>query len=127
MSRTVLIVTVCLLGVCVALILTTPTTQDYAVFLQARLDQTVQRMDATLSEQERSLLRGLYGTQGKKLVDLVVQQHTRRKNLGLFCLFESTVQGQKMIVLGVATRLIPVEGVEEATLKLGQLVPTLRR
>jgi hypothetical protein len=114
-------------GLCVALALTIPGNQGYAVFLQARLGQAVQRMNVSLSEQERSLLRGLYETQGKKLVELVVQQHSRRRNFGLFCLFESTVLGQRMVVLGVATKFIAVVGVDEAALKLGQLIPTLKR
>ena len=64
---------------------------------------------------------------GPKLIDLVVQKYTQRRNFGLFSLFESRVLEQKVVVVGVASRFIPVEGVGEATVKLGQLVSTLRR
>ena len=127
MSKASLTIVACVAGICVVLALTTPGNRDYAVFLQARLGQTVQRMDASLSEQERSLLHGLYETQGRKLVELVVQQHTRRSDFGLFCLFESMVLEQRMVVLGVAARFIPIEGLDETMLKLGQLIPTLKR
>ena len=57
----------------------------------------------------------------------MLQKHTQRRNFGLFSLYESRVLEQKVVVVGVAARFIPVEGVEEATLKLGKLIPTLRR
>jgi len=84
-------------------------------------------MDQSLSGQERTLIHSLYATQGPKLIELVLQKHTRRRNFGLFSLFESHVLEQKIVVVGVATRFVPLEGVDEATMKLGQLVPTLRK
>lgn len=84
-------------------------------------------MDQSLSEQERALMRGLYETQGPKLIDLVLQKYTQRRNFGLFSLFESRVLEQKVVVVGVAYMFLPVEGVDEATVKLGRLVTTLRR
>jgi hypothetical protein len=118
---------VVLLGLCVVLALTNPTTQEYGAFLQAQIGSAVGRMDQTLPEQERALMRGLYAAQGPKLVELVLQKHTRRRSFGFFSLFESRVLEQKVVVLGVASRFIPVEGVDEATVKLGQLVPSLRK
>jgi len=87
----------------------------------------VGRMDQTLSEQDRAMMRGLYAIQGPKLIELVLQKYTRRRNFGLFSLFESRVLEQKVVVLGVASRFVPIEGVEEATVKLGHLVPALNR
>ena len=127
MSNTSLAIVVILLGFCVALAMTNPTAQDYGAFLQAQLGQAVGRMDQSLTEQERELIHGLYATQGPKLIELVLQKHTRRRNFGLFSLFESHVLEQKIVVAGVASRFIPLEGVDEATVKLGQLVPTLRK
>jgi len=127
MSTTSLAILTIVLGLCVALALTNPTSQDYGAFLQAKLELAVARMDQSLSEQERALLQELYTTQGKRLIELVLQKHTQRRNFGLFSLYESRVLEQKVVVVGVAARFIPVEGVEEATLKLGQLIPTLRR
>ena len=127
MSTIKLAILTSLLGICVALALTNPTSQDYGAFLQAQLGLAVDRMDQSLSEQERALMRGLYATQGPKLIELVLQKHTQRRNFGLLSLFESRVLEQKVVVLGVASRFVPIEGVEEATVKLGQLVPTLKR
>jgi hypothetical protein len=116
-----------ILGICVALALTNPTSQEYGTFLQVQLGLAVTRMDQSLSGQERAMIQSLYATQGTKLIELVLQKYTQRRNFGLFCLFESRVLEQKVVVVGVASRFIPVEGVEEATVKLGQLVSTLRR
>lgn len=127
MSNASLVVVVVLLGLCVALALTNPTTQEYGAFLQAQLALAVEQMDRTLPAQERDLLRGIYAANGGQLVELVLRQYTRRRNFGLFSLFESTVLEQKVVVVGVAAGFIPIEGVEEAVLKLGQLVPTLRK
>jgi len=126
-SNTNLAVLAGVLGICVALALTNPTSQEYGTFLQTQLGLAVARMDQSLSEQERAMMRSLYATQGTKLIGLVLQKYTQRRNFGFFCLFESRVLEQKVVVLGVASRFIPVEGVEEATLKLGQLVSTLRQ
>ena len=127
MSNIKLAILTSLLGICVALALSNPTSKDYGAFLQAQLGLAVDRMDQSLSEQERALMRGLYATQGPKLIELVLQKYTQRRNFGLFSLFESRVLEQKVVVLGVASRFVPIEGVEESTVKLGQLVPTLKR
>lgn len=127
MSNRSLAVVVVLLGLCVVLALTNPTSQQYGAFLQAQLGLAVGRMDQSLSEQERALVHGLYETQGPKLVELVLQNYTRRRNFGFFSLFESHVLEQKVVVLGVASRFIPIEGADEAILKLGQLVPATKK
>lgn len=127
MSNANLAVLAGVLGICVALALTNPTSQEYGTFLQAQLGLAVTRMDQSLSGQERAMMQSLYATQGAKLIELVLQKYTQRRNFGFFCLFESRVLEQKVVVVGVASRFIPVEGVEEATVKLGQLVSTLRR
>ena len=127
MSNRGLAILVSVLGVCVALALTNPTSQDYGAFLQAQLGLAVARMDQSLSEQERALMHGLYMAQGPKLIGLVLQKYTQRRNFGLFSLFESHVLEQKVVVVGIASRFVPVEGVEEATVKLGRLVATLKQ
>lgn len=126
-NNTSLAIVVVLLGLCVALALTNPTSQDYGAFLRTQLELAVGRMDQSLSEQERALVHGLYASQGPKLIEVVLQKHTRRRNFGVFSLFESRVLEQKVVVLGVASGFIPLEGVDEATARLGQLVPALRK
>ncbi len=127
MSNTSLAVVVILLGCCVVLVMTNPTSKDYGAFLQAQLELAVGRMDPSLSEQERMLIHGLYASQGPKLIEMVLQNHTNRRNFGFFSLFESHVLGQKVVVVGVASKFIPLEGVDEITVKVGQLVPALRK
>ncbi len=127
MSNTGLAILTVVLGICVALALTNPTSQDYGAFLQTKLGLAVAQMDQSLSGQERALLREIYATQGRKLIELVLQKYTQRRNFGLFSLYESRVLEQKIVVVGMAAQFIPVEGVEEVMLKLGQLVPTLKR
>ncbi len=127
MSNTSLAVVVILLGCCVVLVMTNPTSKDYGAFLQAQLELAVGRMDPSLSEQERMLIHGLYSSQGPKLIEMVLQKHTNRRNFGFFSLFESHVLGQKVVVVGVASKFIPLEGVDEITVKVGQLVPALRK
>ncbi len=125
-SNLKLVIVASLLGLCVVLALTNPSSKDYGAFLQAQLGLAVARMDQSLSEQERALMHGLYATQGPKLIELVLQKYTQRRNFGFFSLFESHVLEQKVVVVGVASRFIPVEGVDEATVKLGRLVATLK-
>lgn len=127
MSNIKLAILASLLGICVVLALTNPTSQDYGAFLQVQLGLAVARMDQSLPEQERTLMHGLYTTQGPKLIELVLQKYTQRRNFGLFSLFESRVLEQKVVVVGVASMFIPVEGVDEATVKIGQLITTLKR
>ena len=126
-NNTSLAVLAGVLGICVTLALTNPTSQEYGTFLQAQLGLAVARMDQSLSGEERTMMQSLYETQGPKLVELVLRKYTQRRNFGLFCLFESRVLEQKVVVVGVASRFIPVEGVEEATVKLGRLASTLKR
>src|SRR3990167_2695555 len=96
LSNTALAIVVVLLGICVALVLTNPTSQDYGAFLQTQFELAVGRMDQSLSEQDRAMMRGLYATQGPKLIKLVLQKYTRRRNFGFFSLFESRVLEQKV-------------------------------
>lgn len=127
MSNLKLAILTSFLGICVALALTNPTSQDYGSFLRVQFELAVGRMDQSLPEQDRAMMRGLYATQGPKLIELVLQKYTNRRNFGLFSLFESRVLEQKVVVLGMASRFVPIEGVEEATVKLGRLVSTLKR
>lgn len=110
------------LGICVVLAATNPTTDDYLLFLKAELSQALDRMDQTAPSQEQNLLRSVFRTQGKRLIEGLVRPNTVRRNWGLASLFETRVLGVRVVVLGIAGRFVPIEGVEEATLKLGRTV-----
>ncbi len=110
------------LGICVVLAATNPTTDDYLLFLEVKLSQALDRMDQTMPSQEQNLLRSVFRTQGKRLIEGLVRPNTVGRNWGLASLFETRVLGVRVVVLGIAGRFVPIEGVEEATLKLGRTV-----
>lgn len=127
MSNKALIVLILALAVCVALAATNPTRQAYGEFLHATLAHTVEQIGSDIPEHERMLLRQLYASQGQQLIEIMVQQYTQLRNFGLFSIFESRVLEQRVLVIGIATTFIPVEGVEEVTVALGRLAPMLKK
>ncbi len=110
------------LGICVVLAATNPTTDDYLLFLEAKLSQALERMDQTAPSGEQNLIRSVFRAQGKRLIEGVVRPNTIRRNWGLVSLFETRIVDVRIVVLGIAGRFLPIEGVEEATLKLGRAV-----
>ena len=111
-----------LLGICVVLAATNPTTDDYLLFLETRLSQALERMDQTAPSREQNLIRSVFRTQGKRLIEGLVRPNTVRRNWGLASLFETRVLDVRVVVLGMAGRFVPIKGVEEATLRLGRAV-----
>ena len=110
------------LGICVVLAATNPTTDDYLLFLETRLSQALERMDQTAPSREQNLIRSVFRTQGKRLIEGLVRPNTVRRNWGLASLFETRVLDVRVVVLGMAGRFVPIKGVEEATLRLGRAV-----
>lgn len=110
------------LGICVVLAAANPTTDDYLLFLEAKLSQALERMDQTAPSGEQDLIRSVFRTQGKRLIEGLVRPNTVRRNWGLASLFETRVLDVRVVALGIAGRFLPIEGVEEATLKLGRAV-----
>ena len=121
MSNKGLVILVLMLAVCVVLAVTNPTRQAYGDFLQAKLAEAVEQIGSDIPERERRLLRQLYASQGHQLIETMLQQYTQRQNFGLFSIFESRLLDQRILVVGIAGVFIPIEGVDEMRLKLGQL------
>ncbi len=105
----------------VGLAATNPTMDGYVRFIEARLAAEIDKMDQSTPRPERDLIKGIFRSQGSKLVEGVVRPKTTRTNWGLLSLFETNVLDQPVLVLGVAGQFIPLRGVEEATLKVGRL------
>lgn len=93
----------------------------YLRFVETRLSAEIDKMDQSTPRQERDLIKGIFRSQGSKLIESVVRPNTRRNNWGLVSLFETNVLDQPVLVLGMAGQFIPLRGIEEATVKVGRL------
>lgn len=109
------------LSVAVWLAATNPTMDAYLRFVETRLSAEIDKMDQSTPRQERDLIKGIFRSQGSKLIESVVRPNTRRNNWGLVSLFETNVLDQPVLVLGMAGQFIPLRGIEEATVKVGRL------
>jgi hypothetical protein len=118
--RLSLVVTV--LAVTVVLALTNPTMDQYLIFVQAELTKAMDRMDQSTSEREETVVRNIFRRHSQELLNSVVRPHTMRKNWGVLSWFETTVRGARVVVIGIGSQFIPVEGVDEAILTLGRQV-----
>lgn len=121
MSNRVLLSIVMLLGICVALAATNPTTPDYGKFLEAALSRALDRMDQEEPAPQRKVIQDLLISQGKRVIESVVRSNTVRRNYGLFSIFETRVF-DGVVVLGVGMTFIPIDGQEDIEKKLGRLV-----
>ena len=118
--RLSLVVTV--LAMTVVLALTNPTMDQYLSFVQAELTKAMDRMDQSTPEREGSVVRNIFRRHSQELLNSVVRPHTLRKNWGVLSWFETTVLGTRVVVIGIGSQFIPVEGVDEAILTLGRQV-----
>ena len=121
MSLLRLLIVVFLLGGAVALASSNPSMGDYLQFVERELDKAMSRMNTATSTREQQFIRQVFASQSKKILQEVVLPHTRRQNWGLASRYETTVMDTRVVVLGVAGQFIPLEGVEEATVKIGRL------
>jgi hypothetical protein len=118
--RLSLVVTV--LAMTVVLVLTNPTMDQYVSFVQAELTKAMDRMDQSRPEREGTVVRNIFRRHSQELLNSVVRPHTLRKNWGVLSWFETTVLGTRVVVIGIGSQFIPIEGVDEATLTLGRQV-----
>jgi hypothetical protein len=110
------------LAVSVVLALTNPTTDQYLSFVQAELAKAMDRMDQSTPERERTVVRNIFHRHSQELLNSIVRPHTIRQNWGLLSRFETTVPGTRVVVIGIGSQFIPVQGVDEAILTLGRRV-----
>ena len=110
------------LAVSVALARTNPTTDQYLSFVQAELAKAMDRMDQSTPEREGTVVRNIFRRHSQELLNSMVRPHTIRQNWGVLSRFETTVLGTRVVVIGIGSQFIPVEGVDEAVLTLGRHV-----
>ena len=109
------------LSIAVVLALTNPTTDQYLAFIQSELSQAIEHMDPSTPERERTVIQNIFRSHGRELIQGVVRPNTIRRNWGLLCRFETKIIDVHVVVVGIGGHFIPVEGVDEAVLKLGRL------
>jgi hypothetical protein len=122
MSLLRLSLVVSVLAVMVVLALTNPTMDQYLSFVQVELTKAMDRMDQSTPEREETVVRNIFRRHSQELLNSVVRPHTMRKNWGVLSWFETTVLGTRVVVIGIGSLFIPVEGVDEAILTLGRQV-----
>ncbi|MBX3329999.1 MAG: DUF4359 domain-containing protein [Nitrospira sp.] len=122
MSLLRLTVVVVVLTGSVVLALSNPTMDDYLRFVEQELSKAIDRMDRGTPTREQQFIRQMFQSQSKKLLESVVRPNTARRNWGIASRYETQVVDTKIIVLGLGGRFIPLQGVEEATLKIGRMV-----
>ena len=110
------------LAVSVVLALTNPTTEQYLSFVEAELAKAMDRMDQSTPEREGTVVRNIFRRHSQELLNSMVRPHTIRQNWGLLSQFETTVPGTRVVVIGIGSQFIPVQGVDEAILTLGRRV-----
>jgi len=121
MSLVQLFCLVIALSIAVVLALTNPTTDQYLAFIQSELSQAIERMDPSTPERERTVVQNIFRSHGRELIQGVVRPNTIRRNWGLLCRFETKIIDVHVVVVGIGGHFIPLEGVDEAVLKLGRL------
>ena len=122
MSLARLAVVVLVLAGAVGLALTNPTTDDYLQFVEQELSRAIDRMDQRTPSREQQLIREVFLSQSKRLIEGVVRPSTVRYNWGLVSRYETQVADVKVVVLGIGGRFLPIKGLEETTLKIGRMV-----
>ena len=122
LSNRVLVVLVILLGLCVALAATNPTSTQYGRFLETQLTKALQRMDTQDANSQQQIMRDILAQQGKKVIDSLIRSNTARRDYGLFSVFTTRVFQVEVVVIGVGTQFIPLDSQEELIKKLGRLM-----
>ena len=114
-------IVVALLLAAIALAMTNPTMEEYLRFVELKLGAALDTMDHSTSDREKAMIRAVFRSQGKRLLEGIVRPATTRTNWGLWSLYRTNVMDTEVIVLGVASWFVPLSGVEEATIKIGRL------
>ena len=98
-----------------------PTMDDYLRFVERELGKAIDRMDQGTPTREQQFIRQVFRSQSQKLLESFVRPNTARHNWGIMSQYETQVADTKIVVLGLGGQFIPLQGVEEATLKIGQM------
>jgi hypothetical protein len=121
MSLLRLAMTVIVLGLGVALVLSNPTMDDYLLFVEGQLGKAMDRSEQNHSGREQAMLKSIFRSHSHELMETAVRPHTLRRNWGVMSIYETSLFDVRIVVLGVAGSFIPLKGIDEAILRLGRL------
>jgi len=114
-------VIVAVLGGAGGLAWSNPTMDDYLRFVERELGKAIDRMDQGAPTREQQFLRQVFRSQSRKLLESFVRPNTVRQNWGILSRYNTQVADTNIVVLGLGGQFIPIQGVEEATLKIGRM------
>ena len=121
MSLLQLAMTVIVLGLGIALVLSNPTTDDYLLFVEGQLGKAMDRSEQNHSTRDQAMLKAIFRSHSHELMETAVRPHTFRRDWGVMSVYETSLFDVRIVVLGVAGSFIPLKGIDEAILRLGRL------
>ena len=121
MSLLRLAMTVIVLGLGVALVLSNPTMDDYLLFVEGQLGKAMDRSEQNHSGREQAMLKSIFRSHSQELMETAVRPHTIRRNWAVMSIYETSLFDVRIVVLGAAGSFIPLKGIDEAILRLGRL------
>jgi hypothetical protein len=121
MSLLRLAMTVIVLGLGVALVLSNPTMDDYLLFVEGQLGKAMDRSEQNHSGREQTMLKSIFRSHSHELMETAVRPHTIRRNWVVMSIYETSLIDVRIVVLGAAGSFIPLKGIDEAILRLGRL------
>ena len=121
MSLLRLAMTVIVLGLGVALVLSNPTMDDYLLFVEGQLGKAMDRSEQIHSGREQAMLKSIFRSHSHELMETAVRPHTIRRNWAVMSIYETSLFDVRIVVLGAAGSFIPLKGIDEAILGLGRL------
>ena len=121
MSLLRLAMTVIVLGLGIALVLSNPTTDDYLLFVEGQLGKAMDRSEQNHSGREQAMLKSIFRSHSHELMETAVRPHTIRRNWAVMSIYETSLFDVRIVVLGAAGSFIPLKGIDEAILRLGRL------
>jgi hypothetical protein len=121
MSLLRLAMTVIVLGLGVALVLSNPTMDDYLLFVEGQLGKAMDRSEQNHSGREQAMLKSIFRSHSHELMETAVRPHTIRRNWAVMSIYETSLFDVRIVVLGAAGSFVPLKGIDEAILRLGRL------
>lgn len=116
-----LAIAVFVLALSIALVLLNPTMDDYLLFVEAELGKAMDRSDQSHSTREQAMLKSIFRSHSRELVDTAVRPHTIRRNWAIASVYDTSLFDTRITVLGIGGSFIPLRGIDEALLRLGRL------
>ncbi len=99
-----------------------PTSQDYEAFQDRLLTEMIAQLGSGKENAQSAVIRQLASKKNRSFFQSLVRSQTKRTNLGLFSLYETSLFKTKIWVIGIAGRFIPLTDMDQAVRELEQSV-----